>query len=497
MLRLSFVLVSGFAALPLWPTSSFAAESTEDGGERHGLDVVGAAKTVTRWVAPPTGTAAKPWSGDLAGITDEDARTQAKAIRNLITEGSRHPEVITDLTVLASDRDWRLRARIVQVCAGIGGTTPAPLLLTLSRDREARVRELSVLALGQCSGDDVLARQLELLRAPESTIREAAAKSLVSSGDPRAIEPLTRQDAETDDLAKRAMRDTLGMLAARAPALPTIISLLGTLTDLRRDALLEAVANLGDPRLCPPLTAIAANPDQAEPGKNPRAPEASAWTQFLAVRGLAASGDYRAITTLVNLADSEATNDVRTMAAETLRSITGYGAAAGKAWRVWQSDNTIRIARFAQRDAWLAAVHDPTTAIERSNLSEWTVDELAPLVDAVLGEPIGRLSPWWPARALTVLRTDDPARWSPYVAQRIISLPSADQDRRLALIILLDDLGGPEVIGALTDVVRDLKERSELELEKSATSKTNPPDHGASITLLKQALARRGITAGL
>lgn len=484
MLRSGLLLAVAF--------SLSAVESTEDGGQTHGMDVIGAAKTVTKWIAPDKPVGDKPWSADLAGITDDDARIYSKAIRNLIAEGSRHPEVIPDLTVLASDRDWKLRARIVQVCAGIGGSAPAPLVLSLSRDREVRVRELATLALGNCTGDGVLTRQIELLHAADSQIREAAAKSLISSGDPRAIEPLTRQDDEADDLTKRAMRDTLGILVDRAPALPTIIALLGTLKDARRDALLEAVVNLGDPRLCPPLTAIAADPDRAG-----RAPEASAWTQFLAVRGLAANGDHRAVKTLVELADGEATHDVRTSAADTLRMITGYGAAAGKAWRVWLADHAANVAHLAERDTLLATLHDPASAIDPAALATWSIDELSPLVDAVLGQPVGRMAPWWPARALQILRADDPTRWSQPLAMRINALPTSDRDQRLALIMLLDDLGGAQVVPALTEVVRDLKERSERELDKANETKTQAPDHGTEITLVKQALARRGIKAGV
>jgi len=464
-----------------------AADPTGDGGEVHGMDMIGAAKTVAGWVNPDKPDAGKPWSAALGEITADDSRAQAKAIRTLILEGGRRPEVVADLTVLASDRDWRLRARIVNVCAGIGGATPAPLVLTLSHDHEPHVRELAALALGQCLGDAVFLRQLELLQAPESQIREAAAKSLVGSTDLRAIEPLTRQENEHDDLVKRAMRETLGILVARVTSLPTVVTLLGTLKDTRRDALLEASANLGDPRLCPPLTSIAADPDRAG-----RAPEASAWTQFLAVRGLATSGDYRAVDVLVALADGEATGDVRTMSADTLRTITGYGAAAGKAWRVWQTDNSANIVRLKERDAFLAALHDPAVAIDRAALAQWSIEDLAPLVEAVLGQPAGRISPWWPARALTVLRADDPERWSMPLAKRINDLPTAEQDRRLALIILLDDLGGPQTTAALTEVVRELKERSERELDKANTNKSTAPDHGPEIELLRQALTRRG-----
>jgi HEAT repeat protein len=464
--------------------------AAEDGGEQHGMDVIGATKTVKSWFGPGEAPTDKPWANALGAITDPDPRIHSKAIRDLAGFGQRNPAVLTDLTVLAGDKDWKLRARIVQVCAAIGGESATPLLLRFSEDRERRVRELAALGLAQGAGVPARERLVAMLGAPESEIRQAAAQSLGAFGDPLAIEPLTHQEYEQDDLVKRAMRQSLIRLAADQRAVPTVVDLLGRQRDEQRDALVEAVVDLPDPRLCPPLAAIA-----NDPGRAGRSPEASAWTQFLAVRALSASGDWRAVPVLIGLADSEAASEVRESAASALRLITGYGAAPGKAWRVWATDNAARTERLGQRDAWLAGLRDPTAAIERAAVGAWTVAELEPLVQAVLNRPAGRITAQWAAHALDVLRADDPLRWTPVLAERIDKLPTSDADTRLGLIILLDDLAPHDRVEDLAKVAAELKTRMEQELDKSAELKVNPPDHGPEIALLGQALERRGVKA--
>ncbi len=458
----------------------------------HGMNVLDAAKTVKSWFGPDTPPSDKPWANDLAGITDSDARIQASAIRNLVTQGRRHPEVLADLTVLATDKDWRLRGRVLQVASAIGGTPATPLLLTFSKDSERRIRELAALGLANGQGPEVLPRLVSLLQAPESEIRQAAAASLGTLGDPGALEPLTRQEGESDDLVKREMRRSLARLCTDARLMPAALELFRSSKDAARDALLEAVIDLPDPRMSPGLTAIA-----ADPGRQGRSPEATAWTQFLAVRALAVSGDYRAVPTLINLADSDAESDVQRAAATALRVITGYGAAPGKAWRVWIGDNQAKVTRLAERDAYLAELHSPEAVPDAARLAIWSVDELEPLLDAVLGRPFVRVGPQWPARALAAIRADAHERWSERLVTRLNALPTSDLTTRLGLIVLLDDLVPVTDVTPLVTVVKELKTRMETELEQSKQQKTNPPDHGPEITLLTQALARRGVQADL
>jgi HEAT repeat protein len=458
----------------------------------HGMDIINAAKTVKSWFGPGTPPSDKPWANDLAGITDSDPRIQASAIRNLVTQGRRHPEVLTDLAVLATDKDWKLRGRVLQVTSAIGGTPATPLLLAFSKDSERRIRELAAFGLANGQGPEVLPRLVAMLQAPESEIRQAAAASLGTLGEAGALEPLTRQEGEADDLVKREMRRSLARLCADARLMPAALELFHSSKDAARDALLEAVIDLPDPRMSPGLAAIA-----ADPGRQGRSPEATAWTQFLAVRALAVSGDYRAVPTLISLADSEAEGDVQKAAATALRLITGYGAAPGKAWRVWISDNQAKVAHLAERDAYLAELHAPEIAPDPARLAAWSVDELDPLLEAVLGRPAGRVGPQWPARALAAIRADAHGRWIERLVTRLNALPTSELATRLGYIVLLDDLVPTTDVTPLVTVVKDLKTRMETELAQSKELKSNPPDHGPEITLLTQALARRGVQADL
>lgn len=479
------------SAAVLSPSALLAVEPSGE-GQLHGMDVGAAVDTVAKWIGPTTPPPLdKPWAKDLADLTDGNAAVHAKAIRNLVVAGGSHPEVLTDLAVLATDRDWQLRSRVLRVCAGIGGTSAAPLLIKFSNDNERRIRELAALGLGQAAGDGVYTRLTELLIAPESEIRQAAAGSLGALGDLRALEPLTHQEQEPDDLVKRAMRESLTRLANRPDGIAAVVVLLAQQKDLRRDALLEAVVDCGDRRLCPPIAAIA-----ADPGRD-RAIEASSWTQFLAVRGLAACGDYRAVPVLIELVDGDANTEIRTSAAYTLRLVTGYGAAPGKAWRVWATDNAAKVARLAARDALLADIEDPAKPLTQAELAPWTIAELAPLTEGVLGRPVGRIAPWWPSRALAALRADDHARWTAQLVLQINALPSSDTDSRIGLLMLLDDLSGKDDIGPLTAVLKDLKERMEKEADKASDTKSKAPDHDAEIELLSQALGRRGVKTHL
>ena len=133
----------------------------------------------------------------------------------------------------------------------------------------------------------------------------------------------------------------------------------------------------------------------------------------------------------------------------------------------------------------------------RAALVAWTPAELEPLVLAVLGRPSGRITPAWSSRALAVLRADDPLRWCPLLAERINATPSTELDVRLGLIALLDDLAPLDRVTDLAAVGTALKQRMEEELEKSKELKLDPMDHQPEITLLTQALERRGVRSAL
>ncbi len=478
-------------ALPLLTTTLMATlVRAEDEPHRQGMDVGKTVETVRKWLGPGSAPSDKPWANALAGLTDSDPDTYAPAVRTLVVAGQSHAEaVLKDLTTIAEDPDWRVRSRVVQVLNGIGGEVAAPLTLHLSKDRESRLRELCALALGRCRGEPVLGRLLELLAAPESGIRQAAATGLTSLGDPRAISHLISYGADRDDLVKREMRQALNQLLNQPTAVDEAIHLLGNATGDRRDALLESVAITGDRRLCPALTAIAKDPGSGGTpvaGRNP-----SVWTQFLAVRALATCGDLRACQVLIALADGEQPSDLRNQAADTLRILTGFQAQPGRAWRIWWADHAAGIQHLEAREALIAQLHDVRTPITRDQLQAFPVDELSPLVDAVLGQPAGRLSRWFPVQAMAALRLDEPRRWVVALGTRCRALSTRDQADRVGLVLMIDDLAGPDAGAELILIAQDLEKRIEAERKSADETKTPPPNQAPLRRALTLALERR------
>ena len=454
----------------------------------RGLDVIESVKTVQKWMGPGTPDPKKPWASSLGALTDPDPQIHAPAIRTLIIRGSRDANVVKDLDVLAQDGDWRVRCRVVQVLDGIGGERPVPLLLELSRDREPRVRELATLAFGKTSGAAAYARLLELLHAPENTIRQAAAASLGAFGSSDAIGPLSNNDAEADDLVLRERENALARLVKTPAAVPVLLNLLPTSSGTQRDLLLQTATLTADRRLSEALATIALDPGVGAPRGSHSDP--SSWTQYLALNALATCGDLRAAPALLQLATGS--NDtVANQAAKTLGLITGYRAQAGSAWKLWLADRAKDLPRWSARDALLATLHDPATTPDKTALAGFSVDELTPLVDAVLGAPAGRLAPWFPARALAALRADDAGRWTPVLADRTIAAPSRSIEERLGLILLIDDLDGPHAIEDLGRILADLKKRLAEEEKAAEDKKTPAPDHSPEMTALEGALLRR------
>ena len=437
-----------------------------------GIDVIEAAKTAQRLLLPAQGDPDKPWSVDLANLTDPSPAVHAGAIRNLVVRGSK---VLPDLEALAGDRDVRVRSRVLQVAGGIGGEAGAPLVLRLSNDREAVIQEMSALALGRCRGPGVRERLEQLLDADQAAVRESAAKSLGALGDAAAVPRLARLGEEADDRVAGRMNESLRQLVFSPAGAATAAQLIAESQGDVRDDVLAAVETLGDPRLCPVLVSVAMAPASTKPGRRGR--DASAWTQLLAIRALLANGDARALEAMIRLATDAPLGEARDAAAETLRIRTGFPAQAGEAWRIWWSDNATRAAVQGRRDSDMARWTDPGAPLPgRAELVAWTPDQLLPLIEAYFGRPAGRLAPWIPARALLILRQDDPRRWSNWLADRYLSLPSSMLEDRLGLLLLIDALGGPEVPAIVERLTKDLDARIEKEKEDAETTKRIAPD---------------------
>jgi hypothetical protein len=423
---------------------------------------------------PPAG---KPWAYDLAELTDHDPAVHSGAIRQLIDHG---PEVLPDVTIVAGDTDWRIRARVAQVAAGIGNADGAALVLRLSRDPELRVREVCALGLGQCRGAGVYERLAELSLVHETTLREKAAQALGTLGDLRAIPLLADQQSENDDLVRRERRQALARLVQNPAGIAAALDQLTALGGDRRDALIEAVSTIPDRRLGPALCDIV---------RNPRQGAGSTWTTVLAVRALGVCGDRRAWGLLAACAADHAQPEVEAAAAASLTALTGYTANPGKAWTVWWLAHQGEAAHFAAFDAQVAAWHDPAAVPTREQLAAFALEDLQELVEACLGRPEERLAPWWPSLAWRAIAADDPARWCGTLADRAISAPSGlGAIERIACIAMIERLGGATATRELQRVLADLERRSEAEAEAAKKAGTIAPDHMAERKALALAL---------
>jgi HEAT repeat protein len=458
---------------PLVLVCLMSALVAEDRPEPQGVDMVPLIKQGVELLKPKP-PEDKPWAYDLADLTDHDPSVHGRAIRNLISHGR---EVLPEVTIIAGDSDWRIRARVAQVAAGIGGSDGAPLLLKLSHDPDLRVRESATLGLGQCRGEGVYERLAELLITRETTLREKAAVSLGALGDLRAIGPLALQRTVSDDLVRREMARSLNLLVQNPAGVAAALVELDRLDGDARDAVIEAVAPIGDRRLVPPLVRIAEDPQRRADGTRTAA---SAWTQISAVRALGICGDRRAWQTLAALAAQHPQPEVKAAAAVSLKALTGYGANPGKAWEVWWTAQAGRAQAQAGFDALVAAWHDPAAVPDPTALADLTAEQRDELLDACLGRPEGRLAPWWPSLAWRVIGADDPARWATLLADRAIAVPSGGAAvERLQLIALIERLGGPAARAAIERIADDLTARVEPEAERAAKTSSIPPDHRA------------------
>lgn len=458
------------AALLLTMAAASALGAADDEAPPRGMDVLPLVKAAVEVLSPKTQPLpGRAWSDDLAALTDADPSVNGPAVGRLARRGA---VVLPDLAILAGERDWQLRTRIVRVAAGIGGIAGAELTLRLSRDSDPRVRRLAIVGLGRCRGEAVLVRLLELDGSLDGDERAMTAASLSALGDVRAIEPLTRLRADPDGPARAAQAKALRELCAMEQSAATVSDLLGRLAGEQRRALLEALDGCADIRLCPALVKLI---DERE-----------ALIALLAVRALASAGDARAVEPLVRLAASGRLPELREAAAATLRVRTAYRAGPGQAWALWWTDNATLYARLAERDALIAQLADPAAPIPAA-LATFPTEELLPLVDAAL---VTRPVPaWLPGRALAALRAQSGERWVQPLAQLIDTAP--DAETRLDLMLLLDEIGGPAAAGELTRQQGLLAEREQAALERWKKDGVIPPDLGAERALLAMALGHR------
>lgn len=387
----------------------------------------------------------------IASLTDPRKSVHEPAVVGLVALGE---QVLPDLQVLAGDPEVGVRSRVAAVATGIGGPKTYDLLERLASDRNNLVREVAVLGLGRTRTEAALELLLPLIQDPVPEVRDSAALALGQLGDLRAIpelslwpaaggaqaslqlEPYPTGDRQLKRIRK-SMQASLKALVVRPDAIPYLIELLPTLSADRQRALLEATWEIGDPRLSPLLAELLDSP-------NPEVRGAAAVS-------LAANGDGRALGALCGVAALDGDLNVREAAADTLRRLTGHRAAAGPAWTLWWEDHAQAVESNAERDRFIAELHDPKRTVTADELARFSPEELMPLVTGVLGDG----SNWWSRAAWRILRQDDVSRWTPLLLGRYDE--TENERDRVELVVVLDGLGDPAAIEGLALRLEDLR----------------------------------------
>ena len=401
-----------------------------------------------------------PWLPAIAALTDKRPQVHGAAMEALIRHGT---VVLPDVSALARDADWEVRARVATVAAGIGGAEAAAVLTDLATDQDDRVREVVAAALGRTPGPEVFTALHRLLFDNSLRVRAAAAQGLGVLGDSRALEVLASIPEGEPEAMRPHRAAALRRLTNRPDLVPAFATALGSASGPVRRNLLDAAVTLADPRMVPALVQILETGDDVHAA--------------LAALALAASGDTRSFAALCALAADSRRIQPGRVAADTLSKLTGVRAAAGATWALWWRENAETAESLYARDAFIAALHDPTYPVTRAELAQFPPENLMPLLDGVLGDGAW----WWTRRAGAVLLIDDPARWTPVLLKRIRVSPPGEE--RLALIILLDQYGDP---GARTGL-RELWETS-----AKVRPGLNDPERAALVI----ALERRGVNVG-
>ena len=376
----------------------------------------------------------------ITALTDSRQRVNEQAITALAQVGA---PALADLSVLARDEQPTLRLRVTLVVTQIDAPEATALLLSLSQDSVAAVREVAALGLGRKKGDDVLRRLAVLIEDEEAGVRESAALAMGFVDDGRAIRllanslvaehvPETAMPDQEREIAraKSAKYESLKSLVLRPQQLPWVARYINQLHGPALQYILELTWELGDPRLCEPLLTVFDR-------------DVSLKAHNAAAKSLQANGDSRCLGVLCRIAGSK--DGPRQEAARTLSLLTGHEAKAGKAWTLWWRDHREAVQKLHARDAFLAKLHDVSYVPTRAELSAFPVKNLSSLLEGVLGEGAKH----WPAQALAAIRIDDPSRWTQFLLDQYGQ--EGDEVRRVGILLLLYELGDPKAVPLLSD----------------------------------------------
>jgi HEAT repeat protein len=161
----------------------------------------------------------------------------------------------------------RERARIAALLGRTGAPRAAPLLVELVHAHDPALRLAAIDALGTlgAEGPTADAALLDVLGAPEATVRLHAAVALSEAGGATARDALLSKLDGGDEVDRAALLTALGGVLARTPSEAAVLRLAGALelaAGPERDGIVEAI---GRARLASTVKALAAVAKRDEP----------------------------------------------------------------------------------------------------------------------------------------------------------------------------------------------------------------------------------------
>ena len=189
-------------------------------------------------------------------LESDDPKVRQRAAQTL--QSVRHPQSVTLGIKALQDPDAKVRASAARSLGSLGEARAAVPILALLDDPDLRTRQAAVYALGRLQEPRAVEPLLAMLREPAVGTRQGAAQALQDIGAPAVdglIVALSDRDQRVRELAIRA----LGNLADKRAVEPLIACLNDRSLKVRHRAM-GALARMRDPRVTQPVVAALDQP---------------------------------------------------------------------------------------------------------------------------------------------------------------------------------------------------------------------------------------------
>jgi HEAT repeat protein len=227
--------------------------------------------------------------GKTAGIValqplleDPEWRVRQAAVEalGLIADPAAVPLVVDAVRQAEQGRDGAaadaLRASAVEALGRIGPAGVAPLIEAL-RDRQAKLRETAIAALGAVGGDQAVAALAGTLRDDRSSVRQAGAAALARAAGAAAVPALAGALGHKDPTTRKCVAAVLGTIDAPESA-AALRQALADRDKPVREAAVDALATLGSRSAIAALVAELPSADRELKGTIAARLKAIAWS---------------------------------------------------------------------------------------------------------------------------------------------------------------------------------------------------------------------------